>query len=235
MAFWRPALRVLCYHRVHPDHRDRWTVTSAQLDEQLRYLVRAGFRFIRARDLIGGAPLPEQALLITFDDGYVDNLEHAQPVLRAHGARATIFVTTGFAGQRPAWSAQGGELMSPEQLRRLDPDVIELALHSHAHRAFGSISLDEVEEDVRRNIAYFREHGVPVTPALAYPYGSRPSGSMPELSKRLASLGIAAAFRIGNRLNRLPIQDPYQIQRIDVRGDRSQAAFRRRLWLGRLL
>src|SRR5712671_5997424 len=80
LAFWRPALRVLCYHRVHPGRRDGHTVTTAQLDAQLAYLARSGFRFIRARDLISGSALPERPLLLTFDDGYLDTLEHAVPV-----------------------------------------------------------------------------------------------------------------------------------------------------------
>jgi len=58
---------------------------------------------------------------------------------------------------------------------------------------------------------------------------------MPELSKRLSALGIALAFRLGNRLNRLPLSNRYQIERIVVRGDAGMAAFRRKLWFGKLL
>ena len=232
LAFWRPALRVLCYHRIDPDRRDRLTVTTRQLDAQLGYLVRSGFRFIRARDLISGAALPERPVLVTFDDGYVDTLEHAQPVLRRHGAKATIFVVTGYAGDRARWDEDGAPLMGLRQLRELDPETFELALHSHLHRAFETMPLGAIEHDLRKNLGFFREHGLAVTPALAYPYGSRPRRSMPELSDRLASLGIPLAFRLGNRLNRLPISNPYEIQRIDVRGDLGEAAFRRRLWMG---
>lgn len=40
----------------------------------------------------GGPALPDHALLITFDDGWMDNVEHAQPLLAKHGLRATVFV-----------------------------------------------------------------------------------------------------------------------------------------------
>jgi peptidoglycan/xylan/chitin deacetylase (PgdA/CDA1 family) len=121
--------------------------------------------------------------------------------------------------------------MSPRQLHQLDQSLIELALHSHWHRAFGSLSSDEIEDDLRRNLAFFHEHNLSMTPVLAYPYGSRPR---PAQGALMARLGIPLAFRLGNRLNRLPLANPYEIQRIDVRGDASEMTFRRKLWIGKL-
>jgi len=234
LALWRPALRVLCYHRVLPTHPARYTVTTDQLDAQLTYLMRSGFHFIRARDLLSHKPLPKRPLLLTFDDGYLDNLEYALPVLLRHGAKATIFIATAYAGDRARWDDNGAALMSPKQLRELDPEVIELALHSHSHRAFDTMPMDAIDDDIRKNLEFFRSHGLTVTPVLAYPFGSRPKRRMNELSMRLGSLGIPLAFRVGNRLNRLPIAKPYEIQRIDVDGKASNAAFRRKLWIGKI-
>ena len=42
-----------------------------------------------------GGPLPARSVVVTFDDGYVDNLEQAFPVLREHGVPASLFVATG--------------------------------------------------------------------------------------------------------------------------------------------
>jgi peptidoglycan/xylan/chitin deacetylase (PgdA/CDA1 family) len=234
LAFWRRALRVLCYHRVTTEP-SRFAVTPEQLDTQLRYLVRAGFQFIHARDLASDEPLPPQPLLLTFDDGYVDTLELAQPVLRQRGVKATVFIVSAYVGDRARWSEDAAALMTVQQLRMLDPTLIELGLHSHAHRSFSSLSIDEIEADIRNNQAFFAMHDLAVAPVLAYPYGARPQNSMVALSQRLAALKIRIAFRIGNRVNRLPIADPYQIQRIDVRGDESAIAFRRKLWIGKLL
>jgi peptidoglycan/xylan/chitin deacetylase (PgdA/CDA1 family) len=231
LAVWRPALRVLCYHQINPGGPSRFTVTPAQLDAQLGYLVGAGFNFIHARDLVSGSTLPKSPLLLTFDDGYLDNLEHAQPVLKRHRAKASIFIVTAYAGGRAQWNTDGAPLMSPRQLHELDPDIIELALHSHWHRAFGLLSADEIEDDLQRNLAFFGEHGLTMTPVLAYPYGSRPQ---PTAAALMARLGIPLAFRLGNRINRLPLANPYEIQRIDVRGDTGNVTFRRKLWIGKL-
>ena len=235
LALWRPALRVLCYHRVHPLGADRFSITPRQFELQLQYLIGSGFSLICARDLFCQRALPEQPLLLTFDDGYVDNLQFAQPILKRHGARATIFIVSAYAGDRARWARDDAALLSPKQLRALDPDVIELALHSHSHRAFASLSLEEIEDDLRRNLEFFSQHDLRMTPVLAYPYGSRPRCSPSALKNALTALGIPFAFRIGNRLNRLPLVNPYEIQRIDVRRDDSEATFKWKLWVGRLL
>lgn len=235
LAFWKPALRVLCYHKVHPSHYDRFTVTVKQLHAQLKYLVCNEFQFIRLRDLLPDASLPRRPLLLTFDDGYVDNLEYAQPVLQRYNAKATVFVVTAHCGGYSCWDENSAPLMHPMQLRTLDTEVFELALHSHSHRSFARLSLAEIERDLKTNLEFFRLHNIPVTPALAYPYGARPRCCKAQLSRLLGSLGIALAFRLGNRINRLPLAAPYEIQRIDVRGDVGDAAFRRKLWIGKLL
>jgi peptidoglycan/xylan/chitin deacetylase (PgdA/CDA1 family) len=235
LAVWHEALRVLCYHQINPHRPDRFSVTPDQFDSQLRYLLASGFNFIRPLDLISGRRLPDRPLLLTFDDGYVDNLQLAQPILRRYGARATIFVVSAYAGGQAQWVADGGKLMSPQQLRSLDTDVFELGLHSHSHRAFASLSLTEIEYDLQKNLEFFSEHNLSVTPVLAYPDGSRPRCSPRELRTVLSRLGIPLAFRIGNRLNRLPLANPYEIHRFDVRGDLSEAAFKWKLWVGRLL
>ena len=235
LAFWRPALRVLCYHRIRPAGRGCYTVTTDQLERQLTYVARSGFHFIRVRDLLSGARLPERPLLLTFDDGDADSVAYALPVLRRHHGKATVFVVSGYAGDRARWDTDCAPLMGPDELRDLDAEVFEIALHSHWHRAFAGLSLGEIEEDVRKSIAFLDTHGIRFTPALAYPYGSRPKGVMRrQLVRRLDALGIRLAFRVGNRINRLPLADPHDIQRIVVRGDASDAIFRRKLWVGRV-
>jgi peptidoglycan/xylan/chitin deacetylase (PgdA/CDA1 family) len=94
---WR-GLVVLNYHRVGvpgdtPLDRAMWDATIEDFDAQVGFLVR---HF----DVVGPAEIdPRRAgrqVLITFDDGYRDNVAAALPILRAHGATATFFLTTGF-------------------------------------------------------------------------------------------------------------------------------------------
>jgi peptidoglycan/xylan/chitin deacetylase (PgdA/CDA1 family) len=102
---WR-GLLALTYHRVGtpgntPLDRAMWDATLEDFDAQVGFLAR-NFDVVGPAD-IGPEPTGRH-VLITFDDGYRDNHAHALPILRAHGATATFFLTTGFL-DRPllAW------------------------------------------------------------------------------------------------------------------------------------
>ena len=74
------------YHKVNDVGGNSVTVPVSQFDEQMAQLRELGYRPVPLDDVIAhyrdGAALPEQAVLITFDDGYLDNLENAAPILR---------------------------------------------------------------------------------------------------------------------------------------------------------
>jgi peptidoglycan/xylan/chitin deacetylase (PgdA/CDA1 family) len=77
-------------------------ITPEFLDETLGALARQGFVIIgmdeAARRLREGETDPARPFaVLTFDDGYRNNVEHALPVLARHAARFTLYVTTGFA------------------------------------------------------------------------------------------------------------------------------------------
>jgi peptidoglycan/xylan/chitin deacetylase (PgdA/CDA1 family) len=109
-----PSLAVLTYHRVAPPgerpdlHPGLVSATPEAFDAQMAGLTRAGARPVSLADVLAhrrdGTPLPERAVLVTFDDGYADFSEHAWPVLHHHGIPVVLFVPTGFPGtERTFW------------------------------------------------------------------------------------------------------------------------------------
>ncbi len=234
LAFWRPALRTLCYHRVAPVSADALTVTLDQFETQIAHLIAADFRFVTVQDVIDGATLPARAVLITFDDGYVDTLEHAAPILKSYGASAAVFVVTAHVGDRARWDQGGADLMGRDELAELQSGGFELCLHSHRHRSFTGMTTDEISEDLRQSLAAFDEFGLRVTPALAYPYGARPRHAMLDVSRVLTSLGIEVAFRLGNRLTRTPTSHRHEIQQLVITPNITAGDFGRKLSTGRL-
>lgn len=100
----------LNYHRIGqaqncPLDPELVSATPEQFEAQLRYL-KLHFDVIRVGD-IADVLRPgsrRRAVLITFDDGYLDNYEVAFPLLKQEGVPATIFLSTGFLDQRGvAW------------------------------------------------------------------------------------------------------------------------------------
>ena len=102
------ALTVLNYHRINdPDAADFDTfvpnvsATPGDFALQMDY-VKKNYNVISCQQLIsflrGEAILPPHAAMITFDDGYYDNLSNAFPILQERNLPAIIFLTTGFMG-----------------------------------------------------------------------------------------------------------------------------------------
>ncbi|WP_417850025.1 polysaccharide deacetylase family protein [Thalassoglobus sp.] len=102
-------LVVFNYHRIgnaKESFLDRAIFSASQdeFDQQVRFLKR---NF----DIVGVEDLPRvlhdsssQAVMITFDDGYLDNYEVAFPVLKEHKASALFFIASGFLDDHPiAW------------------------------------------------------------------------------------------------------------------------------------
>jgi peptidoglycan/xylan/chitin deacetylase (PgdA/CDA1 family) len=110
MAYLRSALRgdlrILAYHRVLETEAGAGfdfdpalvSASAVQFRAQMT-LVKRRFHPVRLVDLLiakdGGRPLPSNALVVTFDDGYDDNYRIAFPILRELGVPATFFVSTG--------------------------------------------------------------------------------------------------------------------------------------------
>ena len=68
----------------------------------MAYLASAGYRTLGARQLAGflaGEPVPAKSVVLTFDDGYLDNWVHAHPVLQRHGFTAICFLVSGWPGE----------------------------------------------------------------------------------------------------------------------------------------
>jgi peptidoglycan/xylan/chitin deacetylase (PgdA/CDA1 family) len=74
---------------------------------------------------------------ITFDDGYLNNLTHALPVLQSYGFSSTCYVVSGLLGQTNSWDAAIGvppsELMSASHLRQWVAGRQEIGAHTRNH------------------------------------------------------------------------------------------------------
>jgi peptidoglycan/xylan/chitin deacetylase (PgdA/CDA1 family) len=100
----RPKPVILMYHRVAAPRLDPWdlAVHPDRFAAQLAVLA-ASRRPFALSEFVARArrgDLPDDAVAITFDDGYADNLRHAKPALAAAGVPATLFLATAFVGHR---------------------------------------------------------------------------------------------------------------------------------------
>lgn len=137
---WRrrqhPAAVVLMYHRVAASGVDPWrlAVTPAHFAEHLDVLRRQTqpVALQALSDALRVGRIPERATVVTFDDGYANNLHQAQPALAAAAVPATVFVATGYTNaQREFWWDELDQLLlAPTRL----PGVLELTLCGQPRR-----------------------------------------------------------------------------------------------------
>lgn len=94
---------VLMYHHVTPVDGSI-TASPANFEDQLRWLSRRGYTSLTTDQFAGfldGQPVPKKSVLITFDDGYLDNWVYAYPLLKQYGFNAVIFLVTSWVNDGP--------------------------------------------------------------------------------------------------------------------------------------
>jgi len=148
---------VLMYHSVAPEIPG-WAFKYLSLDpavfeDQVAAMARSGYTSIHLADLYAyvgkGRSLPPRSIVLTFDDGYLDNWVYAYPVLKKYGFKATVFVSTDFIDARgeirptleDVWSGRlkagcltrAGFLSIPEMKRMLESGLVDIQGHCKTH------------------------------------------------------------------------------------------------------
>jgi peptidoglycan/xylan/chitin deacetylase (PgdA/CDA1 family) len=219
-------LRVLMYHKVNDIPDNPTTVPVARFAEQLGCLAELGYEVVDLDAVLAhytlGVPLPEQAVLITFDDGYRDILDNALPVLQEHGYPAVIFVPVAFMeDQIPlphethlVERGMRNPTLDWGLMRELDAAGVRVESHGIAHRPLAEVSLDEsVREIAVSKLKLEEKLGRPVT-AYAYVKGSE-AHFHPVHESILKQAGYEIAFTSISRSNGSDT-NPFRLGRYNV-------------------
>lgn len=192
------APRVLCYHGVCTEPPDEWSVTPAQLRAHIA-IIRADHHPVGLDDVVswhrGRVELPPRSIAVTFDDGFVDVLETAAPMLAEAGVPATAFVAADLvSGAAPDTSYEPTRpFMTWDHVRELAAAGWSIGSHSLTHPRLSALESGES----RRQLTESREEieqqiGRSVT-VLAYPYGT--PATVSSRDRQLATeAGYTAAF-----------------------------------------
>ncbi|BAU47919.1 polysaccharide deacetylase [Sulfurifustis variabilis] len=203
---WRPGIRILMYHRVVRGlPQDQLTVSPERFEEQMAVLARTR-RVMSLADAalaLGSGERQAGAVVVTFDDGYRDNLTVALPILEKYRIPATIFVTTDFCDQvsshpRYGERAAGLHLNWDEVRELLRSPLISIGSHTVSHPYLQRLD----PEAARREIGESRRRieariGRPVE------FFCYPSGDFGEREMRyVQEAGYRAAVSVAPGLNR---------------------------------
>lgn len=229
-------LPILMYHNVSDDkNSNELTIFCDKLEEQFRYLSDKEYATYHFSELENNAEINSKSVIITFDDVTENQLVYAIPLLEKYNLKATFFIPFGYIGNVDLWNSGKEKIMDIEQLKELDSRV-ELGLHSFAHKRYTTLTVDEINTDFSKCFEIIEQNGLKVYNALAYPYGNYPKKEPNKsvFTTILQQNNVKAGLRIGNRINKFPFKNPYEIMRIDIKGEDSMLKFKLKLRFGKL-
>jgi len=117
-------------------------------------------------------------LVITFDDGYLDNYTNAAPILHELGLPASFFIATGFIGTEhvPFWDEKlpfRPQWMTWENVKALADMGFEIGAHTDTHVDLGTVDVDQARDEIETSKRKLESVlGRPVA-HFAYPFGGR--------------------------------------------------------------
>jgi peptidoglycan/xylan/chitin deacetylase (PgdA/CDA1 family) len=212
-GMYRPAangmLRVLMYHRVNRRRLDAYTISPHRLQRHLGLLV-ASYEVVSPglvlRSIEARSPLPDRAVLLTFDDAYLDHYENAYPLLREMGLQALLFVPTDHIGDRGtsgdrgrAGTASPGRTLEWAHLQEMQ-DVFTVGSHGMSHQMLTWLPRSTAAREIVESKRLLEDRlGVAVS-FFSYPYGMLEAYDE-ELEALVRAAGYRASFVTVGGLN----------------------------------
>ena len=219
-------LSILMYHKVNDVADNPTTVPVAIFDQQLGRLGELGYNVVDLDAVLDhytlGEPLPDRAVLITFDDGYRDTLENALPVLQRHGFSAVIFIPVAYMDDETPLPHEThlvergmrNPTLDWGLMRELDAGGVRVESHGIAHRPLAEVTLDEAVREIAVSKLRLEERLGREVEAYAFVKGSQ-ADFRPEHASLVQQAGYKLAFTSVSGANG-PGGDRYRLRRYNV-------------------
>jgi len=205
---------VLTYHSIDSTE-SAISVSEASFRGHVAWLTSGAVRVVPLENLVD-APEDEDAVAVTFDDGFANFGSIAAPLLCDAGLPCTVFVVPDRVGVDNNWGDQAQEgiptlpLLDWDELASLSEAGISLGAHTITHPHLPRIPLREAEEEITTSASQIAERTGTPPVAFAYPYGEH-DDAVVDVVARHFDVAVTADFSL------LPTKpDPYRIPRLDM-------------------
>ena len=208
---------ILCYHKTEPVPL-RARIKGLYLEprlfrNQIAELSSAGFSFVAPRS--EGGP-KSKMVTITFDDGFVSNLEEAAPAMRELDCRAINYLVADRIGKTSDWeAAEGGEarpLMDDAQIRDWLAAGHWIGAHTCTHPRLSRIPRDRAKEEIVSSRKKLEDMFGTAIEHFAYPYGDYDEAVV----DLVREAGFKAAVTMDRGVNPRSM-DPFRLKRWTAR------------------
>lgn len=177
---------VLYYHSVNDTVDNEVTISPELLKKQLEYIKYQGYITLSMNEvenyILYNQPIPEKSILITFDDGYMDNYYKAYPILKELNMKATIFCITS--------ELDGSYYLSEEALKEMSQNNIDIESHTVNHLHLNKLTYDEQLKEMSGSKTKLENITGKKVTSIAFPFGDYNEDSV----KAAKNAGYSIAF-----------------------------------------
>ena len=239
------SLPIIMYHSILRDNArtGEYVITPSSLEQDMLYLKERGYTAIGVNDLIeyvyNGTPLPEKPVMLTFDDGYYNNLTYLEPLLMEYDMKAVVSAVGSYTQQysQSGDKNPGYAYLSWEDLKQMNQrGYIEIQNHSYdMHKNSGRLGAGRkqgeslevysqaLSDEVMRMDKNLKEKCGITSLCFTYPFG-RISEESEEILKSLGFRATLSCYEPLNYITREP-ECLFQLGRYNRHGARTTAQF----------
>ncbi len=130
-----------------------FNVKESDFKKQINFLMEKGYKFVSVEELLNNVKNKKDVygyIAMTFDDGHVDFVDIALPILEQKNIPASLFWPTGIPNDMlPVSSGKFCSILNTDQIRKIsDSPILEFGSHGVSHKEFTKIKLSEAEEEI---------------------------------------------------------------------------------------
>lgn len=222
--------RILMYHSISDDASDPEAVSPKMFADQMDWLAAHGYQVLSLGQALANfeqGRSRRKGIVLTFDDGLVDFLEKAVPILRSHAFPAMLFVVAGETGGISNWRSL--ELQRPllnwQGLKEVVRLGYEIGSHGLHHHDLTRLTFKELEAEIGISREILEQRlGVKVE-TFAYPWGLYTTQVVDIVRK----VGYCSAVGVGSGWENGPETDRFHLERKTMSRADSLADFKHKV------
>ncbi|MBI5943092.1 MAG: polysaccharide deacetylase family protein [Chloroflexi bacterium] len=203
-------LPILLYHHIDesPSH-SQYYVSPQNFESQMKLLRNWGYETVTTETLVQaineGADLPPHPILITFDDGNLNNFTEAFPIMRRYNLGGVLYVVGNYIGA-PGY-------MDAEQINEMARGGWEVGSHGMTHPDLAALNSQTQNYEIFKSRTFLEDKlGLPIL-TFAYPFGISTCG----VNDKVYTAGYIAAMSLGSSADQCKT-DLFNLHRLSVKG-----------------
>jgi peptidoglycan/xylan/chitin deacetylase (PgdA/CDA1 family) len=166
------------YHEiVSGEPQEIHAVSVAQFTSQMNWLQQNGYTIVGFESQLSNdlrnILFPQKSVVLTFDDGYLDNYTNALPVLQQLGISATFFLIGGYIGSTSKWrkgNLSTTPLLNLQQVREMDRMGMQFGSHSMTHSDLTTLIPETLKQEISQSRNELEQALGKTVDTFSYPY-----------------------------------------------------------------